>query len=69
MLWIGDVQCKFCRGTGAQQGLYTPPYPCEDCGGTGWLKTCEECQQAFGPDDYEDVSDKMCGYCKAKQRR
>ena len=65
MLFQGDVKCRHCKGAGTQQGLYTIPYPCEDCDGTGRLKTCEECGQAFGPDDYEDADDSVCGYCKA----
>ena len=59
-----EIKCPHCHH-GKRTAPYAPaPYPCEDCDGTGVLKVCEECQQAFGPRDFEEPEDAVCGYCK-----
>ena len=62
------IKCPHCNH-GYNTAIYAPrPYPCEDCRGTGMLKVCEECKQAFGPADFENPDDDICGYCKADNR-
>ena len=38
---IITCRCDWCRGTGRGD---EPHYRCEDCGGTGIIAACEECE-------------------------
>lgn len=73
-------KCKFCHGLGASEHIWAngwkQSYQCNDCGGAGWTRTCEECNgrghvlktfQGVGQAWFQCSHCKGCGKFQAPQ--
>jgi len=54
-------ECLYCQG-GITKSQYKDRFPCEDCGGSGYIFVCEQCGEQYPGDPCEDFD--ICDECE-----